>query len=147
MNFRNVTICLALMALGTLSASAATNIALNKPTDASSGTSALAVDGIAVDGNTGTRWESSSYDHQWFYVDLEASHDIDHVKIIWEGAFTKHFKIYVADELTQSMINNLKDHVYGDDSQASTLTNDFTDAGWTMVADVTQESYLQSQTL
>lgn len=50
MNFRNVTISLALMALGTLSASAATNIALNKPTDASSGTSAL-----AVDGNTGTR--------------------------------------------------------------------------------------------
>lgn len=124
MNFRNVTISLALMALGTLSASAATNIALNKPTDASSGTSAL-----AVDGNTGTRWESSSYDHQWFYVDLEASHDIDHVKIMWERAFTKHFKIYVADELTQSMINNLKDNVYGDDSQASTLTNDFTDAG------------------
>lgn len=142
MNFRNVTICLALMALGTLSASAATNIALNKPTDASSGTSAL-----AVDGNTGTRWESSSYDHQWFYVDLEASHDIDHVKIMWERAFTKHFKIYVADELTQSMINNLKDNVYGDDSQASTLTNDFTDAGWTMVADVTQKSYLQSQTV
>ena len=143
MNFRNVTISLALMALGTLSASAATNIALNKPTDASSGTSAL-----AVDGNTdGTRWESSSYDHQWFYVDLEASHDIDHVKIMWERAFTKHFKIYVADELTQSMINNLKDNVYGDDSQASTLTNDFTDAGWTMVADVTQESHLQSQTV
>ena len=64
---------------------------------------------------------------------------------MWERAFTKHFKIYVADELTQSMINNLKDNVYGDDSQASTLTNDFTDAGWTMVADVTQESYLQSQ--
>ena len=51
MNFRNVTISLALMALGTLSASAATNIALNKPTDASSGTSALAVDG----NTTGTR--------------------------------------------------------------------------------------------
>ena len=93
MNFRNVTISLALMALGTLSASAATNIALNKPTDASSGTSALAVDGNTYD----TRWESSSYDHQWFYVDLEASHDIDHVKIMWERAFTKHFKIYVAD--------------------------------------------------
>lgn len=47
---------------------------------------------MAVDDNLGTRWESkvSDGDNQWFYVDLEKGTIIDHLKIVWEGAYGKH---------------------------------------------------------
>lgn len=60
---------------------------------------------LAVDDNLGTRWESkaSDGDNQWFYVDLEKGTIIDHLKIVWEGAYGKHYKIHVADEITAEM--------------------------------------------
>lgn len=102
------------------------NFALDKPTFASSGDASL-----AVDGNLGTRWESDHVDNQWFYVDLGVKVDLDHVKIYWEGAFTKHYILYVADKLTDEMLANLSDEDF---------SNDFS-AGWTQVADVTNESF------
>ncbi|WP_208543909.1 glycosyl hydrolase [Paenibacillus protaetiae] len=61
---------------------------------------------LAVDGSTGTRWASTwGTDPQWLYVDLGANASIDEVKIVWEGAYAKAYKVQVSnDESTWSDI-------------------------------------------
>lgn len=105
--------------------SQAANVALGKKVYASSNQQPPE---LAVDDNIGTRWESkaSDGDNQWFYVDLEKGTIIDHLKIVWEGAYGKHYKIHVADEITAEMALKLTD----DDK-----TNDFA-TGWTEIAEV-----------
>jgi beta-glucanase (GH16 family) len=66
----------------------ATNIALNKPAFASSGTP-----GLAVDGNANSRWESAFSDPQWIYVDLQGTYNINKVILKWETASGKSYKI------------------------------------------------------
>ena len=105
--------------------SQAANVALGKKVYASSNQQPPE---LAVDDNLGTRWESkaSDGDNQWFYVDLEKGTIIDHLKIVWEGAYGKHYKIHVADEITTEMALKLTD----DDK-----TNDFA-TGWTEIAEI-----------
>ena len=105
--------------------SQAANVALGKKVYASSNQRAPE---MAVDDNLSTRWESktSDGDNQWFYVDLEKETVIDHLKIVWEGAYGKHYKIHVADEITAEMALKLTD----DDK-----TNDFA-TGWTEIAEI-----------
>lgn len=105
--------------------SQAANVALGKKVYASSNQQPPE---LAVDDNLGTRWESkaSDGDKQWFYVDLEKGTNIDHLKIVWEGAYGKHYKIHVADEITTEMALKLTD----DDK-----TNDFA-TGWTEIAEI-----------
>ena len=105
--------------------SQAANVALGKKVYASSNQQPPE---LAVDDNIGTRWESkaSDGDNQWFYVDLEKGTVIDHLKIVWEGAYGKHYKIHVADEITAEMALKLTD----DDK-----TNDFA-TGWTEIAEI-----------
>ena len=105
--------------------SQAANVALGKKVYASSNQQ---LPELAVDDNLGTRWESktSDGDNQWFYVDLEKGTIIDHLKIVWEGAYGKHYKIHVADEITAEMALKLTD----DDK-----TNDFA-TGWTEIAEI-----------
>lgn len=124
MRFKNITLLLG--ALLMLSAtSQAANVALGKKVYASSNQQPPE---LAVDDNIGTRWESkaSDGDNQWFYVDLEKGTIIDHLKIVWEGAYGKHYKIHVADEITAEMALKLTD----DDK-----TNDFA-TGWTEIAEI-----------
>lgn len=124
MRFKNFTLLLG--ALLMLSAtSQAANVALGKKVYASSNQQPPE---LAVDDNLGTRWESktSDGDNQWFYVDLEKGTIIDHLKIVWEGAYGKHYKIHVADEITAEMALKLTD----DDK-----TNDFA-TGWTEIAEI-----------
>lgn len=124
MRFKNITLLLG--ALLMLSAtSQAANVALGKKVYASSNQQPPE---LAVDDNLGTRWESkaSDGDSQWFYVDLEKGTIIDHLKIVWEGAYGKHYKIHVADEITAEMALKLTD----DDK-----TNDFA-TGWTEIAEI-----------
>jgi glucose/arabinose dehydrogenase/PKD repeat protein len=47
----------------------------------------------AVDGNTGTRWSSTFADPQWISVDLGAAHAVNHVKLTWETAYGKSYRI------------------------------------------------------
>ncbi len=105
--------------------SQAANVALGKKVYASSNQRPPE---LAVDDNLDTRWESktSDGDNQWFYVDLEKGTIIDHLKIVWEGAYGKHYKIHVADEITAEMALKLTD----DDK-----TNDFA-TGWTEIAEI-----------
>ena len=76
----------------------ATNLALNKPSTASSvadpNTADKAVDGDAVE----TRWESNYDDPSWIYVDLGASTTVNRVVLKWEYAHADQYKIQVSDD-------------------------------------------------
>lgn len=105
--------------------SPAGNVALGKNAVSSTGTAEL-----AFDNNEGTRWESSQIDGQWIYVDLEADYALDQLQLVWEGAYAKHYKIFVASELTAEMTDELAD----DDT-----ANDFSNTGWTLAAEVNEQ--------
>ena len=70
-----------------------TNVALNKPATASSSEGAGYAAGLAVDGNTGTRWASAFGASQWFQVDLGASTSVSRIAINWEAAYARGFNI------------------------------------------------------
>lgn len=72
------------------------NLALNKPAFASSTTMGEA--GSVTDGNQGSRWASNSSDAEWIYVDLGREQEINGVKLNWEEAYGKAFKIQVSDD-------------------------------------------------
>lgn len=124
MRFKNFTLLLGAFFMLAASSQAA-NVALRKKVYASSNQQPPE---LAVDDNLDTRWESkaSDGDNQWFYVDLEKETIIDHLKIVWEDAYGKHYKIHVADEITAEMALKLTD----DDK-----TNDFA-TGWTEIAEI-----------
>lgn len=76
---------------------APTNLALNKQSYTSSylgGNTASA----AFDGNSGTRWESEFKDPQWIYVDLGSTNTVTGVKLNWETASGKTYKIQVSTD-------------------------------------------------
>jgi hypothetical protein len=52
----------------------------------------------AIDGNTGTRWESAYSDPQWIYVDLGAVKTITEVRIDWQHAAAKDYHIDVSND-------------------------------------------------
>ncbi|WP_201777092.1 discoidin domain-containing protein [Streptacidiphilus neutrinimicus] len=52
----------------------------------------------AVDGDTGTRWESAWSDPQWLQVDLGASSTISQVVLQWETASAKAYQIQVSED-------------------------------------------------
>jgi beta-glucosidase len=73
------------------------NLALNKPVQASSSESVELVPHFGVDGNSGTRWSSLFYDPQEYNIDLEGVFDIIQIRIQWETAYSKSFKIEVSE--------------------------------------------------
>lgn len=56
-----------------------------------SGTSHIGAN--AVDGNGGTRWSSAFADPQWISVDLGAVHRISRVRLTWETAFGRAYRV------------------------------------------------------
>ncbi|MFF9148541.1 glycosyl hydrolase family 8 [Streptomyces sp. NPDC014861] len=49
---------------------------------------------LAVDGSTGTRWASlEGVDPQWIRIDLGANHTLSRVKLDWEAAYAKTYRI------------------------------------------------------
>ncbi|MFF2483324.1 chitobiase/beta-hexosaminidase C-terminal domain-containing protein [Paenibacillus sp. NPDC058071] len=74
----------------------AVNLAYFKPTFASSFINGNKAE-QATDGNVGTRWESKFEDPQWIYVDLGAVYAIDGVKLNWEAASAKSYKIQLSN--------------------------------------------------
>ncbi len=73
------------------------NLALNKTATASSVEQGLKAEN-AVDGNVTTRWASQFTDNEWIYVDLGETVDISSVKLKWETAYGKSYKIFVSDD-------------------------------------------------
>lgn len=66
--------------------------------NASSGTEGDLRAAYAVDGDPATRWSSAYSDPQWILYDLGARKTIRGVKLSWERAFGKEYKILVSDD-------------------------------------------------
>ena len=81
---------------------AGTNVALGKPTTASSyqsvGNGAPYPPSNATDGNTATRWATDWSDPQWIEVDLGQVTTISHVQLIWEAAYGKAYQIQTSND-------------------------------------------------
>ncbi|CAA9588390.1 MAG: CBM32 / CBM47 [uncultured Truepera sp.] len=79
-----------------------TNIALNKPTTASSFqpeyNGRTFFPGYATDGNAATNWGSDWSDAQWLEVDLGSVMTFNHVQLVWETAYGKAYKVEVSDD-------------------------------------------------
>ncbi|BBA97537.1 putative secreted protein [Actinacidiphila reveromycinica] len=72
---------------------AGTLLSQGRPATASSVENAGTPASAAVDGNTGTRWSSAAADPQWLEVDLGSAQSIGQVRLDWETAYAKAFKI------------------------------------------------------
>lgn len=68
------------------------NLALRKPTSASSSNGGN-VSGKANDGDRGTRWESLWNDGQWIQVDLLDCYIVDRMKIDWDPAAARKYRV------------------------------------------------------
>lgn len=83
---------------------AGTNIALNRPTTASSYQAQYGdcpcAPGLATDGNTTTRWASDWSDPQWIQVDLGAAKPIRTLQLVWDPAYAKSYEVQVSDDGT-----------------------------------------------
>lgn len=69
------------------------NLALNRPTVASTTEGEAWIAGNATDASTTTRWASISADPQWIMVDLGASHSFNQIVLQWESAYGKSYSI------------------------------------------------------
>src|SRR5258707_3538521 len=88
----------ATLLIGVTSVEAQTNLALNKPSLASSAENAGTGANLAFDGNAGTRWSSAFADPQWIRVDLGATTSITRVTLTWEAAFGKAYQIQTSND-------------------------------------------------
>jgi uncharacterized protein YceK len=52
----------------------------------------------AVDGDKTTRWSSKYNDDEWIYVDLGAKYKVGRVRLNWEAAYAKEYKIQVSND-------------------------------------------------
>ncbi len=53
---------------------------------------------MAIDGDTNTRWSSEWEDPQWLAVELKEKSKISGVKVIWENASAKVYKIQISND-------------------------------------------------
>ncbi|MCX5209416.1 discoidin domain-containing protein [Kitasatospora sp. NBC_00240] len=74
------------------------DLALNRPTTASSTETADFPAGNATDGSYGRRWSSQYADPQWLQVDLGATTGIGEVKLTWENAYAKAYQIQTSND-------------------------------------------------
>jgi beta-glucosidase len=87
------------MLLLPLAAQAQTNLARGRPVTVSS-FEAVFNGPSAVDGDAGTRWSSGFTDNEWIYVDLGVTTAITRVKLNWEAAYGRSYKIQASNDAT-----------------------------------------------
>ena len=78
------------------------NIALGKPTTASSSEDSGTLPEYINDGNFNTRWSSEWQDNEYITIDLEQYSFIDHITLHWETAYASQFAILITDEQLSS---------------------------------------------
>ncbi|MFI2743673.1 discoidin domain-containing protein [Zhouia sp. PK063] len=76
------------------------NLATNKTVKASSHADDFVAENL-TDANSGTRWSSGYSDDQWIYVDLGKKQQISKVRLSWESAYAKAYKIQLSDDAKQ----------------------------------------------
>ncbi|HEU4322639.1 MAG TPA: glycoside hydrolase family 9 protein [Roseiflexaceae bacterium] len=75
------------------------NRALGRPATSSSNEDSVLLPGLAVDGNGATRWASlEGIDPQWIAVDLGATYSISRVKLVWEVAYGRSYRVEVSND-------------------------------------------------
>jgi hypothetical protein len=74
-----------------------TNLAAGRPVTASSSQSGNAAV-RAVDTNLSTRWASSWSDNQWIRVDLGSARQVGRVRLAWEAAYARGYRIEVSTD-------------------------------------------------
>lgn len=72
------------------------NIALGRPTAASSSEQSIYESAKAVDGSVDTRWSSSFQDNQWISVDLGVVYELFAVTVQWETAYARDYLVQSA---------------------------------------------------
>ncbi|GGS60377.1 discoidin domain-containing protein [Streptomyces pseudogriseolus] len=81
-----------------------TNVALNKPTTASSFQPSYGdcpcEPAKATDGRTDTRWASDWSDPQWIQVDLGTATPVRKLQLVWDPAYAKSYEVQVSDNGT-----------------------------------------------
>ncbi|MEV6599866.1 discoidin domain-containing protein [Actinoplanes sp. NPDC051346] len=78
-------------------ASPAGNLAVGRPTSASSVETPAFPAASATDGEPGTRWSSAYTDAEWLRVDLGADQSIGRVVLKWEAAYGKAYRLETSD--------------------------------------------------
>ncbi|MFC4585245.1 PQQ-dependent sugar dehydrogenase [Sphaerisporangium corydalis] len=68
-------------------------LSAGKPVTASSAENAGTPASAVTDGNAGTRWSSAFADPQWITIDLGANRSVNRVKLTWEAAYGKAYRI------------------------------------------------------
>ncbi len=71
-------------------------LSLNKPVYASSTT--YGEPAMVTDGKKDTRWSSKSLDNEWIYIDLGSEQDVEGVRLNWENAYGKAYKIQTSND-------------------------------------------------
>ncbi len=74
------------------------NIALGRPTVASSSESESLTPDRATDGSAASRWSSGFANREWIYVDLGALYDINRVVLHWETAYPLGYLVEVSND-------------------------------------------------
>ncbi|MEU3854842.1 discoidin domain-containing protein [Streptomyces sp. NPDC029554] len=81
-----------------------TNMALNKPTTASSFQSSYGdcpcEPAKATDGRADTRWASDWSDPQWIQVDLGSATPVRKLQLVWDPAYAKSYEVQISDNGT-----------------------------------------------
>lgn len=75
------------------------NLALFKPVKASSVDMPGHEPSYINDGNPRTRWSSSYRNNEWVYIDLEEEMQISRIRLLWEVAYGRGYKIQVSNDL------------------------------------------------
>ncbi|WP_396278734.1 ThuA domain-containing protein [Kibdelosporangium aridum] len=95
-----------------------------RPATASSVQNATYGAGNAVDGNTGTRWSSQFADPQWISVDLGQVRSVSRVRLQWEAAYGRSYRIETSENgSTWSTVNNQSASDGGSDDITFAATN------------------------
>jgi hypothetical protein len=74
------------------------DLALGKPTRASSSASKSVGPAMAVDGASSTRWLSKSSDSQWWQVDLGSVRAVGQVTVAWDSAYATRYQILTSTD-------------------------------------------------
>ncbi|GIG62559.1 hypothetical protein Lfu02_69310 [Longispora fulva] len=74
------------------------NLAAGRPVTVSSNETSGLVGVNAVDSDYGTRWASGYTNGEWITVDLGSSQSINRVKLFWEAAYGKGYKIQISND-------------------------------------------------
>ena len=73
------------------------NYALGKTATCSSTENDQLTANLAIDGELNTRWSSKWEDPQWLIIDLGKVNTFNYIRLVWEGAFAKTYKIEISD--------------------------------------------------